>query len=105
MAWEQHHLGQGQGQKRYRLRPCHLHRAGVGPEGSCQALVQHSFALRQGDGLDGLLHIPLLREQKFRVGPQGIKVLRAILSGMGNSSSSLQKKQRPVVGGTASCQG
>lgn len=104
-AWNKTSPCQGLGQKKYsaRLRARHPQRTGVDPEGSVggwgsfQAQLQHSLALRQGAGLHGLPHIPLLREQHLEVGRQGL----AASFWNGDLSRSLQKKQRPVVGDTA----
>lgn len=67
---------------------------------AAKALVQHSLVLRQRDGLDGLPHIPLLREQDSDVGQEDLEVLRASFWN-GNSYSSLQNRERPIVGGAA----
>lgn len=64
---------------------------------AAKGLVQHGFVLRQGGGPDGLPHIPLLREENFGVEQEGLEALRAFFWN-GDSSSSLQNRQRPVVG-------
>lgn len=62
---------------------------------AAKGLVQHGFVLRQGGGPDGLPHIPLLREENFGVEQEGLEALRAFFWN-GDSSSSLQNRQRPI---------
>lgn len=95
----------GLGRRKYsaKRRARRPQRTGVDPEGSVggwgsfQALLQHSLALRQGTGLHGLPHIPVLREEALEVGQQDLTAF----FWKGDSSRSLQKKQRPVIGDAA----